>query len=80
MIPKIILNVLKVLVEQEQIELHPDADIHQLRDQLVQELASAQSGSQFGSWFAKQLLKSEWVEELYVTDQELYQLLAQIEA
>ena len=80
MIPKIILHVLQKLVAEEQIELTPDADIYQLRDELVQELASAQTGAQFGSWLAKQLLNSKWVDELYVTDQELYQLLDQIEA
>ena len=80
MIPKIILQVLQTLVKQEQIELATDADIHQLRDELVRELATAQTGAQFGSWLAKQLLNSTWVEELYVTDQELYRLLDQIEA
>jgi len=80
MIPKIILNVLQTLVKQEQIELTPEADIHRLRDELVQELASAQNGAQFGSWLARQLLNSQWVDELYVTDRELYQLLDKIEA
>ena len=80
MIPKIILHVLQTLVKQEQIELTPDADLYRLRDELVKELASAQTGAQFGSWLAKQLLNSQWVDELYVTDQELYQLLDQIEA
>ena len=80
MIPKIILHVLQTLVRQDQIELAPNADIVQLRDELVEELATAQTGSQFGSWLAKQLLQSQWVEELYVTDQELYQLLDHIDA
>ena len=80
MIPKIILNVLQTLVKNDQLELTPDADINELRDELVRELASAQTGSQFGSWLAKQLLESNWVEELYVTDQELYRLLDEIEA
>ena len=80
MISRIILNVLHVLVDQEQIELTPGADLNQLRDELVKNLATAKTGAQFGSWLAKQLLNSTWVEELYVTDQELYRLLDEIEA
>ncbi len=80
MIPRIILQLLEKMVAQGQIELSPEADVFALRDELIQELASAQTGAQFGSWLAKQLLKSNRVNEIYVTDQELYRMLDEIEA
>ena len=86
MILRILTILLKQLIAEGLITFNLDetqSNVNELGEQLAQSIAqkasSAQQGSQFSSWLSSQILESDLVEELYASDNQIYEILSNIE-
>ena len=71
-------RLLKNLIENNELILKEGVSFPALLAEIQQRLLENQSAVQVGEWLGKTLLQSDLVEELYITDKEIYQRLSEL--
>ena len=71
-------RLLKKLIENNELILKDGVSFPALLAEIQQRLLNNQSAVQVGEWLGKTLLQSDLVEELYITDKEIYQRLSEL--
>ena len=71
-------RLLKKLIENNELVLKDGTSFPALLAEIQQRLLENQSAVQVGEWLGKTLLQSDLVEELYITDKEIYQRLSDL--
>ena len=66
------------LIESNDLVLKNDASLPELLVEIQEKLLQNQAAVQVGEWLGRTLVQSEFVEELYASDRELYQRLSEL--
>ena len=66
------------LIESNDLVLKDGASLPELLVEIQAKLLQNQAAVQVGEWLGRTLVQSEFVEELYASDRELYQRLSEL--
>ena len=69
---------LKKLIDNNELVLKDNASLQDLLVEIQARLLENQAAVQVGEWLGQTLLASDLVEELYLTDKEIYQRLCEL--
>ena len=67
--------IVRILIERNDLILKENVPVAHLIDEIGEKLRKKETGVQVGEWLGRTLVQSEFVEELYASDKQIYSIL-----